>query len=418
MNTLFATVLIRGIIEAVETRELARLDPKWFTRDNKMPFPDLLQFMLDPAKESLQIKLNNFLKALNKKKMTISRQAISTARKHFDHSPFEKMTRTLVSHEYSGNFPLKTWNRWHVFGIDGSTIILPTSEELKETYGVVKNQSEKKPVCARISILCDVLHDWILDASINPYNGSERKFAESHADFIKSCLFHLQKVIILFDRGYPSLGLVKHLDDGGIYFLMRCQKNWVAEVRDAPMGDSTQILRNGVKIRVYKFNLPSGMVETLVTNAFDIPADNLPELYFLRWHVEGKYDVLKNKLELENFSGTTNNAILQDFWISITLSIIVSIVKEEANEKLQERLKDKDNLLEQKPNVSQLVGSLKSDFVLACRLPTDELRKEALDDLIDVISRSVTTVRPDREPHERKGDHKKKQYPMNRKSNI
>jgi hypothetical protein len=60
MKTLFASTVIRTIMEGDETKEKARLDPKYFTRKRKMPFSSLLQFMLNPAKESLQVKLNNF----------------------------------------------------------------------------------------------------------------------------------------------------------------------------------------------------------------------------------------------------------------------------------------------------------------------------------------------------------------------
>jgi len=69
--------------------------------------------------------------------------------------------------------------------------------------------------------------------------------------------------------------------------------------------------------------------------------------------------VLKNKIELENFSGYSKNAILQDFWVSITRSIIVAIAKKEADEKRQAKNKGKGNRRVYKPNVSRLVGSLK-----------------------------------------------------------
>jgi hypothetical protein len=164
--------------------------------------------------------------------------------------------------------------------------------------------------------------------------------------------------------------------------------------------------------------LRSGEEETLITNLFEIPAEELPRLYFLRWGVEGKYDVLKNKLELENFSGCTKNAILQDFWVAITLSIIAVIAKKEADEKIQQRTDGKNNKHKQIPNVSQLVGSLKDEFVLACRLPSNALRRIAIDRIINEISLAVTTVRHDRPARKRKSAAKKKQYPINRKSNI
>ena len=203
-----------------------------------------------------------------------------------------------------------------------------------------------------------------------------------------------------------------------INYLMRCQKSWLREVSGTPMGDSIVRLRNGQVIRVYKFLLSSGEEETLVTDLLDVSADELPSLYFLRWGVEGKYDVLKNKLELENFSGCTKNAILQDFWVSIMLSIVVAIAKKEADEKILERTNGKNNTRKQIPNVSQLIGSLKDDFVLACRFPSDLMREIAINSIIHEISLAVSTVRPDRPKRTRKTQTKKKQYPINRKSNI
>jgi hypothetical protein len=199
---------------------------------------------------------------------------------------------------------------------------------------------------------------------------------------------------------------------------MRCQKSWIKEVTTAPTGDSVHTLKDAGRVRVYKFILSSGEEETLITNLFDVPGNELPSLYFLRRGVEGKYDVLKNRIELENFSGYTKNAILQDFWVSITLSIVVAVAKAEADEKIQKRVIGKGNRRRQIPNVCQLIGSLKDDFVFACRLPSDELRKVAIDMIIKEISLAVTTVRPDRPPHKRIMNIKKKQYPINRKSNI
>ena len=418
MNTIFSSKIVRKIAKSDETKETARTNPKYFTRDRSMPFSDLLYFLLNPAKECLQTRLNNFFKAIGKREMRISQQALSKARSHFDHSPFEKMTREHVEIEYGGEFPLDKWNGYHVFGVDGSTVILPGSPELKKEFGISKNASEKANACAGISILCDVLHDWIIDASINPHPQNERETAKGHIRFLQEKMAHIEKKIILFDRGYPSLPMLEYLDGEKINYLMRCQKSWLTEVESAPMGDSVCVLRNGQKIRVYKLLLSSGEVETLVTNLFDIPVDELPSLYFLRWGVEGKYDVLKNKIELENFSGYTKNAIMQDFWASITLSIVVAIAKKEADELIQKKVESKRNLRKQMPNVSQLVGSLKDDFVIACRLPTDAMRKVAIDMVIKEISLAVTTVRPDRPPRQRATCAKKKQYPINRKSNI
>ena len=416
MTTIESTELIKQIANSKETKETARFKPEYFTRNRLMPFSDLLMFLLNPAKECLQTRINNYFRVIGKTGMRMTQQALSEARSHFDHSPFEKMARKHVEKEYNGNYPIETWKGYHVFGIDGSSAILPSSPELKEQFGVSGCNSDC--ASAGVSILCDILHDWIIDASISRYPQDERTSAKSHIDFLTMNMPHLEKKLILLDRGYPSLDMLKYLDEAKMNYLCRCQKSWLVEVEGAPIGDSACTLRNGQKIRVYKFILPSGEMETLVTDLFDVHADELPGLYFLRWGVEGKYDVLKNKLELENFSGYTKNSILQDFWVSITLSIIVSIAKKEANEIIQKRNIGKHNTREQKPNVSQLIGSLKDDFVVACRLESDSMRRLAIERVIHEISLAVTTVRPDRPYRKRKILQKKKQYLINRKSNI
>ena len=92
-----------------------------------------------------------------------------------------------------------------------------------------------------------------------------------------------------------------------------------------------------VKVRIVKFTLPSGEIETLLTNLFDIDESEFKELYFRRWRIEVKYDVVKNKLEMPCFGGFSENVIMQDFWISMYLANMAAIAKNEADEKIKIR---------------------------------------------------------------------------------
>lgn len=87
-------------------------------------------------------------------------------------------------------------------------------------------------------------------------------------------------------------------------------------------------------VRVLKFKLDSGIEEILLTNLFDksFTIDEFKSLYFMRWGIEVKYDELKNRLEIENFSGTTKNAIEQDFYASIYLSNMIELAKKDSDE--------------------------------------------------------------------------------------
>ena len=49
--------------------------------------------------------------------------------------------------------------------------------------------------------------------------------------------------------------------------------------------------------------MEDGTTEYLITNltSEQMPVENFPDLYQLRWGVESKYRELKNRLEIENF---------------------------------------------------------------------------------------------------------------------
>ena len=58
-----------------------------------------------------------------------------------------------------------------------------------------------------------------------------------------------------------------------------------------------------LNLRSIHFSLEDGTTEYLITNltSEQMPVENFPDLYQLRWGVESKYRELKNRLEIENF---------------------------------------------------------------------------------------------------------------------
>ncbi len=64
------------------------------------------------------------------------------------------------------------------------------------------------------------------------------------------------------------------------------------------------------------------------------PPKYFKDLYYLRWGIETFYSILKNRLNLENFSGYSPEAIRQDFYVTIFLSGAESILTLEAEAKL------------------------------------------------------------------------------------
>ncbi|MBU3177670.1 hypothetical protein KPL47_15165 [Clostridium estertheticum] len=91
-------------------------------------------------------------------------------------------------------------------------------------------------------------------------------------------------------------------------------------------------------MRVLKFQLDSEITEILITK-FDetFSVADFKVLYFKRWGIEVKYNELKNRLQVENFSGETPIAIEQDFYATMYLSNMVSLAKMDANAIITEK---------------------------------------------------------------------------------
>lgn len=80
-------------------------------------------------------------------------------------------------------------------------------------------------------------------------------------------------------------------------------------------------LKHSLKLRVLKIQLSNGDIEYLATNIFDpqITLDDFKWAYHKRWGIETKYNDVKNKLEIEIFTGYSPDAsyrisMRQCFW--------------------------------------------------------------------------------------------------------
>jgi hypothetical protein len=294
---------VEGIAINKETVEEARLEPRFFTRNRKMSFQEIVMLILGGIHSSTQSALNHFFGKYLNTENTMSQQALSKARSHFDHSPFEKMFRACVELRYCGEHEIETLYDYQILAVDGSSIALPNMPGLLEEFGGSGRNADSPT--AKASVLYDVMNDFILDAVLETANSSERELASTHMKILCSIAPEIKKLII-FDRGYPSAQFIEEIGVYSFEYLMRVRTKWNVEV-DAVLKDGLIELSNGITTRVVKFKLPSGEEEALLTSLFELPYHAFKELYFKRWPIETKYDIVKNKLMLENFSGYTNS---------------------------------------------------------------------------------------------------------------
>jgi len=175
--------LLTDILSQTFILEAARFKPTFFTRERKMTFSEIALFILSGFKTNTQAALNRFFHDSLKKGNTMSQQAFSKARSHFDHSPFEYFFRDQVRRRFCGEHEIRLLHDFQIFAIDGSDIALPDMPNLLEAFGGT-GRNASSPT-AKISLLYDVMNDFIVDAAINRVGHSERDFASGHIEKLR-----------------------------------------------------------------------------------------------------------------------------------------------------------------------------------------------------------------------------------------
>jgi hypothetical protein len=376
--------------------ERSREDEKFFTRNRKMPFPKLMGFMLGTIKESSQNALIRFFAKLGESTY-MTQQAFSEARQKINWSAFEELFQMSVRISYEGRYD--TWHGYRVMAADGSKLLLPSDCGLQAHFGVVGKQCAI-PI-AQASILYDIYNKVIIDAQIAPRENGETRLVYSH---IKNLLRmeSFSKELIIFDRAYASAKLIGTLIDGNVHFVMRVQRKFNLAIDAITAPDSYLPFTNDndrtVNLRVLKFQLSTGETETLITTITDrrMGINAFKELYFKRWPVETQYDELKNKLEIENFSGRTVQAIQQDFFVTMYMSNLAAIAYWEAQAIVEAQREGKNNKYQYHVNVNHEIGVLKDAFIASLLIDDERLRTTRANHILFLLSKRVTPVRPGR----------------------
>jgi hypothetical protein len=348
----------------------------------------------------------------------MTQQSFSEARQKLKWEAIQELFELIMNEIYTGY--TERWNDYRVMAIDGSKVALPSDKKLRKYFGTAGGGSTS--VTAQGSMLYDVYNDTIVDALLEPMSTDERTLAVRHIETLQK-LASFGKELIIFDRGYASIELVNTLVEANINFLMRVRRKFNTEIDEMKTEEGVVTLRKkgekAAAVRVVKIALPGGEIETLITNLRDKKFDGeaFKALYFKRWPIETKYDELKNKLEIENFSGRTITAIKQDFYATMYLSNMASAFYWDAQEKVVEERRDKDNKYEYHVNVNHEIGVLKDKFIAAIIEPDDTKRNKLIDKILEQLSSRVTPFRPNRSVPRNKTP-RKANFHHNQKSNC
>ena len=368
--------------------------------------------MMNLIKKSLQIELINFFEVLKKQGLrqsikSITKSAFVQNRQKVKPELFKYLLAEVNKEFYTDNDEnVELWEGFRLLAVDGSRVTLPITKELKEKYGVFKNQHETELVIGRISVLYDVLNCIIIDGILAPSEVGERDLALKHIEYCT------KNDLIIYDRGYPSFEFIYEHEIIRLNYIIRCKPdlNWQVKefvsskeqtcIIDLHPGKNTIFKGNNynknttVKVRLVKVKLSSGETEILMTSLLEVQkykSDIFKWVYFKRWGVETFYDVFKNKLQIENFSGYSDIAIQQDFNCTLFIRNLQSIILKDMNEEAKEQYKECKYQYKINNNIS--IGLMKNRII---ELFLDENTEVILDELKSLLITSVVPIRPDR----------------------
>lgn len=67
----------------------------------------------------------------------------------------------------------------------------------------------------------------------------------------------------------------------------------------------------------------------LLTNRFDLSADEIGEIYRSRWAIETFFKWLKQHIKIKTFYGTSENAVMNQVWIALIAFCLLTLIKQE-----------------------------------------------------------------------------------------
>jgi hypothetical protein len=403
--------LLNDIVFMLENRA----KPTYFTRNAIMKFKDLILFSMNMVKKSLQLELDDYFK-MKGSELNIRKQSYSEARLKILPEAFIKLFYHIVEEFYKDD-SYKKYRGYRLSAIDGFKLEINNSDTLRNAFGYDENGTTKV-ARAMASGIYDIENDKFIAATIVHNKTGEREIATGLIEKIKE--MGLKNDLILFDRGYPSTDLISYLEEAGIKYVMRVSTGFLKIVVNTKGEDQdVEIIDkkgNKIKVRVARLMLDSGIEEILITNLSrdEFTVADLKELYFKRWGVEVKYNEVKNRLEIEDFTGDNPIAVKQDFYAAMYLINMVSLAKAEANEVIQIKNEEKSLKYEQKVNTNILIGKLKNSLVSMMLEENPAKRSKMYYDIMSEVYRNVVPIRPERNNPRRKGL-KSNKYPLNRK---
>ena len=401
--------------------------PNIFVRKRKMPVDDLAFSMINRKGLTLKLELRGYMN-ISHPGTQISKPGYLKQRMKLNPEAFVDLYQFHNRNFYSDpDTELYNINGFLILAADGSDINIPTTQETLAIYGNASKRGGKP--CAQIGLGClyDALNRMILDASINKVKFNEMAVAEAQITEVRKTIGD-HPFLVTMDRGYPSIPAFLRMIDSKTFFVARLKSSDFKAEQQSLSSDDEDVdiqltksrrahyigtadeaiimSRDSFTLRMVRVWLDEEHTECEIL-ATNLPRDLFPaecfgELYHYRWRIETAYQTLKDRLQMENFTGTKPILLEQDIYSTIYVSNIAEDIARDIEQEQADHLKN-DYKHRMAVNRTLCIGLLKSDLIYILLEKDPNKQDDLFQKLYDEISKNIVPVRPDRHYRRTKG---------------
>jgi hypothetical protein len=263
----------------------------------------------------------------------VSRSTLADANEHRDWRIYHDFAQVLIAHARSlyVNEPLATALSQTVYALDSTTIELCLS-----LFPWAHSQRRKAAI--KLHTLLDLRGSIPCFIRISTAKTADSKLLDQ--------LIPEPGSFYLLDRGYNDFARLRRWTQAGAFFIVRCRRNITFARNASHLVDRQTGLRSDQRVhfqdrrtlkhhpealrRVTFYDVQHRRRFILLTNAFQLPALAIPQLYQCRWQVELFFKWIKQHLRIKHFFGVSPNAVKTQIWIAISTYALVAILKRES----------------------------------------------------------------------------------------
>lgn len=406
-----------------------------FTRDRVLTFPVVVLLLLQKTTRSIQRHIHSFLQQLQPDSggLSVSSGGWTQARAKLRHTAFIELNQQIILPEFYSAAHAEHCQRWRghrVLGVDGSTLRLPSHAEVVQEFGVMTGVGGDYTV-ARMSVLYDLLNNLGLDMKMAPQSVGEPEMVAGQFQHVG------KEDVLIWDRGLTGFPLMAQVMVRGAHFIGRCSigsfsmarelfkldragrskivKQWAAPEQRAKL--RALGLPIEMTVRFVSLRLPNGELEVLVTSLLQeavYPTEEFLDVYHWRWNHETYHQMLKSRLDLENWTGQTLEAVYQDVHAAVFIANIESLLSQEVQEELSQADAERKHPLQINRAVSYHALKERVIDLFYNQKPVDQ----AIANIQSWMRRNPVSIRKRKIPRPTPSLHRSYHYQRNLKKNV